>query len=144
MIRFIPAEQTLALRSLVLRNGLAEQECLFDHDHLPSTFHLGYFDDTNTLRCVLTCMREKHGKLAKEAYRLRGMATHPEARRKGYAKALLNAAIAHLKLQLEVEYLWFNARTVAFPFYESLGFEFMSDEFDIPGIGPHREMFKYL
>ncbi len=144
MIRFITAEQTLPLRSLVLRNGLPEAECLFDHDKLPTTFHLGYIDEMGEIVCVLTCMKENHGKLPKDAYRLRGMATHPDSRRKGFAAELLNAAITHLKTQLEVDYLWFNARTNAFLFYEALGFEFMSDEFDIPGIGPHREMFKLL
>lgn len=144
MIRFITPEQTLPLRSLVLRDGLPEKECLFDHDMLPTTFHLGYFDEIGDLMCVLTCMKENHGKLPKDAYRLRGMATHPDARRKGYAKDLLTAAIEHIKTQLEIDYLWFNARTIAFPFYEALGFEFMSDEFEIPGIGPHREMFKMI
>lgn len=144
MIRFISAEQTLPLRSLVLRNGLPEAECMFDHDTLPTTFHLGYYIEENELTCILTCMKENHGKLAKDAYRLRGMATHPAHRRKGYAAELLNACISHLQNQLNIEYLWFNARTIAFPFYEALGFEFISDEFDIPGIGTHREMFKYI
>ena len=144
MIRFITAEQTLPLRSLVLRNGLPEEECIFDHDTVESTFHLGYFDESGELTCILTCMKDNHGKLPKSAYRLRGMATHPDHRRKGYAAELLEAAIAHVNKQLGIEYLWFNARTIALPFYESLGFEYMSEEFDIPGIGPHREMFKYL
>src|SRR5690606_40190044 len=105
MIRFIRPEQTLPLRSLVLRNGLPEEQCLFEHDLLPSTFHLGYFDDNNQLVCILTCMKEDHGKLPKPAYRLRGMATHPDHRRKGYAAELLNAAIDHLKKQLDIDYL---------------------------------------
>ena len=144
MIRFISAEQTLPLRSLVLRNGFPEAECMFDHDTLPTTFHLGYYNEEIELTCILTCMKENHGKLPKDAYRLRGMATHPDHRRKGYAAELLNACISHLQNQLGIAYLWFNARTIAFPFYEALGFEFMSDEFDIAGIGPHREMFKYI
>ncbi|WP_164108037.1 MULTISPECIES: GNAT family N-acetyltransferase [Sphingobacterium] len=143
MIRFITAEQTLPLRSQVLRNGLAESKCIFDHDLYPSTFHMGYFED-NQLVSILTCMQENHGKLPKSAYRLRGMATAPNSRRKGYSAQLLLAAMEHLKDQLHIDYLWFNARAIAFPFYESLGFEFMSDEFEIPEIGLHREMFKLL
>lgn len=143
MIRFIEAKDTLPLRSLVLRNGLAESECFFEQDKFTDTFHLGYYDE-NQLLCILTCQKENHGKLPKEAYRLRGMATHPDFLRKGYARITLTAAIEHLKTQLHADYLWFNARKIAFPFYESMGFEFMSDEFDIPGIGPHKEMFKLL
>lgn len=145
MIRFISAQETLPLRSLVLRDGLPEEQCLFDHDTIPSTLHMGYFTEDGQLTCILTLMKENHGKLPnKPSYRLRGMATHPDHLRKGHAKALLSAAINYLKDQLQIDYLWFNARTIAFPFYESMGFEFMSDEFDIPGIGPHKEMFKML
>ena len=144
MIRFITAEETLPLRSIVLRNGLPLDQCLGPHDLLPTTFHLGYYSEQNELVCILTCMKENHGKLPKDAYRLRGMATHPDYRRKGYAADLLVAAIAHLSSQLQVEYLWFNARKIAFPFYEALGFEYMSDEFEMPEIGTHREIFKML
>lgn len=144
MIRFITTEQTIPLRALVLRQGLPIEESYFVGDNLPTSFHLGYFTADNELACILSCVKENHGKLPKDAYRLRGMATHPDHQRKGYAAELLNACIDHLKQQLSIEYLWFNARKVAYPFYESLGFEFMSDEFDIPTAGPHCEMFKLL
>ncbi len=144
MIRFITAKETLPLRSLVLRNGLEEEKCCFEQDKEETTFHLGYFTGDGELVCILTCQKENHGKLPKEAYRLRGMATHPEHKRKGYAKQLLEEAQTYLKEQLHIDYLWFNAREVAFPFYEALGFEYMSDMFEIPGIGPHKEMFKML
>jgi predicted GNAT family N-acyltransferase len=29
-------------------------------------------------------------------------------------------------------------------FYKKLGFEVISDEFEVPGIGPHFNMIKYL
>jgi hypothetical protein len=40
----------------------------------------------------------------------------------------------------EIDYLWFNARRVAYDFYASLGALFISGEFEMPGIGPHRRM----
>lgn len=144
MIRFINSAQTIPLRAMVLREGLPLEESIFIGDDDPTTFHLGYYDDKEDLVCILTCVKENHGKLPKSAYRLRGMATHPAQRRKGYAAELLKACIEHLKNQIGVEYLWFNAQKRAFPFYESLGFEFMSDDFDIPTAGIHREMFKLL
>ncbi|MDQ6777225.1 MAG: hypothetical protein M3071_13635 [Actinomycetota bacterium] len=33
--------------------------------------------------------------------------------------------------------LWCNARTPARSLYERAGFDLISDEFDLPGIGPH-------
>ena len=144
MIRFISAKQTIPLRSGVLREGYPIEECYFDGDNDNTTFHLGYFTENEELVCILTCKKENHGKLPKQAYRLRGMATHPDYRRKGYGKELLNAATVHIKEELGIDYVWFNAQRGAFPFYESMGFEFMSDEFDIPTVGLHREMFKLL
>lgn len=144
MIRIISAQETLPLRSLVLRDGLPYAACMFDHDSLDTTIHLGNFTPDGELVCILTLMKDNHGKLPKDAYRLRGMATHPDHMRQGYASQLLEAAIDYVKTQLQVDYMWFNARTIAFPFYLAMGFEFMSDEFDIPGIGAHKEMFKLL
>lgn len=144
MIRFISAKDTLALRSSVLRNGAPLEDCYLDRDMEQSTFHLGYFTTEDMLVCILTCQQDKHGKLPGSSYRLRGMATHPEHVRKGYAKQLLEACMLHLQSQLAIDYLWFNAREVAFPFYESLGFEYMSDPFVLADIGVHKEMFKML
>lgn len=141
MIRFIKAEDTLAIRSQVLQKGKDPQLCLNPEDNNPDSFHLGYFDDQDKLVCILTIHKTSHPKLPHTGYRLRGMATLPEGRRKGYANQLLNAAIEHLKTQLHADYLWFNARKVAYAFYESMGFEYMSDEFEIADIGPHKEMF---
>jgi hypothetical protein len=51
MIRFISTEDTLALRSPVLRKGLAPELCRFDGDDDENTFHLGYFKD-DELICI--------------------------------------------------------------------------------------------
>ncbi len=141
MIRFIKTEDTLALRSAVLREGKAPELCTNPEDNKPDSFHLGYYNDDNQLVCVLSILKTNHPKLPHIGYRLRGMATHPDERGKGYAKELLNAAIEHIKTQLKGDYLWCNARKAAYSFYEKLGFEFMSDEFEIEGIGLHKEMF---
>jgi hypothetical protein len=37
----------------------------------------------------------------------------------------------------KVNYVWCNARKKAVPFYRNLGFEIISDEFEVPVIGPH-------
>lgn len=146
MILLISKEETLPLRSEVLRKGLAPSECYMPEDQNPDTFHLGYFTDEKSDKpvCILSCQKESHGKLPGIGYRLRGMATDPAHTRKGYAKALIEELQTQLKNEREADYLWFNAREIAFPFYEALGFEFMSDMFEIAGIGPHKEMFKML
>ena len=37
-------------------------------------------------------------------------------------------------------WLWCDAREVAFPFYERMGFKFVSEGYHVPEIGPHRMM----
>lgn len=141
MIRFIKVEVTLPLRSAVLQKGKAFELCINPEDLKPDSFHLGLYDDKNILQCVLTVHKTNHPKLPHEGYRLRGMATQPDARRKGYAKVLLGAAIEHIKTQLHGDYLWCIAREIAYPFYLEMGFEFFSDEFEYKDAGKHKEMY---
>lgn len=141
MIRFIKVEDTLPLRSAVLQKGKALELCINPEDSKPDSFHLGLYDDKNILQCVLTVHKTNHPKLPHEGYRLRGMATQPDARRKGYAKELLGAAIEHIKTQLHGDYLWCIAREIAYPFYLEMGFEFFSDEFEYKDAGKHKEMY---
>ncbi|MGM1430355.1 GNAT family N-acetyltransferase [Sphingobacterium lactis] len=141
MIRFIKTEDTLTLRSEVLQRGKAPALCENPEDSKPDSFHLGYFDETGALVSVLTIHQTNHPKLPHTGYRLRGMATTPDARNKGIGQELLLAAIEHIKTQLHGDYLWCIAREVAYPFYDKLGFESMSDEFTYKDPGMHKEMY---
>ncbi|RQP14290.1 MAG: N-acetyltransferase [Parapedobacter sp.] len=141
MVRFITAEETLPLRSCVLRDGAPLSACHFQGDEDESTFHLGYTAGENTIVCILSCQRESLEDYEGVGYRLRGMATHPDWRGKGLGSNLLIVAIEHLTHALNADYLWCNARRVAYGFYLHLGFDFISEEFEIPLIGPHRVMY---
>lgn len=141
MIRFIQVEETLPLRSELLQKGKEPSLCINPEDLKPDSFHLGLYDEQNILQCVLTVHQTNHPKLPHTGYRLRGMATRLDARRKGYASELLAAAIEHIKTQLHGDYLWCIARAVAYPFYEHMGFEYMSDEFQYKDAGDHKEMY---
>ncbi|MDP3468815.1 MAG: GNAT family N-acetyltransferase [Daejeonella sp.] len=139
MIRFISTEGTLDIRSSVLREGMVPELCRFDGDDDEDTFHLGYYKDDE-----LICIGSFH-KQAKEAYegvgyQLRGMATLFDYHRKGIGNQLLNFAIVYLKGK-KVNYIWCNARINACRFYLGIGFEIISDEFEIEGVGPHRLMY---
>ncbi|MDO7743693.1 MAG: GNAT family N-acetyltransferase, partial [Pedobacter sp.] len=57
----------------------------------------------------------------------------------GYGAELINFAIAELKENHAV-YIWCNARSTAAGFYKKLGFKMISEEFEIPGVGPHFNM----
>ncbi|HZX58966.1 MAG TPA: GNAT family N-acetyltransferase [Mucilaginibacter sp.] len=140
MIRFIPVEDTLAIRNNILRGGkLTLDQCRFPGDEAEGTFHLGYFDNEK-LVCIATFHLQNHKKYPGKGYQLRGMATLDDYRGRGIGNQLVNFAIVYLRGQ-KVNYVWCNARKAALKFYIDLGFEVISDEFEVPVIGPHRILY---
>jgi GNAT superfamily N-acetyltransferase len=136
MIKFIAADDLLAIRNEVLREGkLALDECRFPTDQLTGAFHLGYYSGEE-LACIASFHPQNYGEFKGTGYQLRGMATLEKYRGRGFGNQLLNFAIVYLRGQ-KVNYLWCNARKKALPFYLNMGFEVISDEFEVPVIGPH-------
>ena len=142
MIKEITREQVLPLRSKVLRNGLDLEKCVFPTDDRAGIFHLGRFVN-DQLISIATFFPEDYPEKGEAGFRLRGMATDPDFAGKGYGADLINFAVKRLT-SANASYIWCNARKIAVGFYEKLGFEIISDEFDIPGIGPHFDMLKKM
>ena len=67
------------------------------------------------------------------------MATDPATRDRGLGSQVLAELIAHARAQ-GAELIWCNARVGALSLYERAGFVAEGEEFDEPGIGPHRRM----
>lgn len=139
----VSASELYALRNLVLRPGKPLHTTFYDKDHDIDTFHLAISIESKS-QCIATFYPEKMEDVySRKAYRLRGMATHPNFRRKGLGKDLMQSAFTHL-LQQQADLLWCKARLVAIPFYRSLGFQIIGEQYDIEGIGPHYTMYKLL
>jgi predicted GNAT family N-acyltransferase len=140
MVRFITVEDLLPLRGEVLRpNKKTLEECLFPTDKIAGAFHLGYYKNNEAV-CVASFHPQNHGEFAGTGYQLRGMATAEAYRGQGIGNQLLNFAMVYLRGQ-KVNYLWCNARKKAVPFYLNMGFEVISNEFEVPEIGPHHVMY---
>ncbi len=140
MIKFVAVEEILAVRNEVLREGkLNLDECRFPSDLNEGAFHLGNFEENLLVSIASFHPQNVEGHIGK-GYQLRGMATVPGFQGKGYGNRILNFAIIYLRGQ-QVDYLWCNARKKALNFYAGIGFEIISDEFDVPGIGPHHMMY---
>jgi predicted GNAT family N-acyltransferase len=134
-IRLISAEETHDIRHEILRKGQPRHTVVYKEDSMEGSFHLGAFVD-GKLVGITSLYPESHPDLNLNLHRLRGMATLPAVRGKGYGVQLVREA------EREVERrgspgIWCNARTSASGFYRKLGFEVVGDEFDMPGIGPH-------
>lgn len=138
MIKIVPAEFTLALRSKVLRNGSPKESCIFPTDDLDGAFHLAFYLDDKIVT-VASFFPNKHKNENGLGYQLRGMATDTPFLGRGYGKQLIAFAIDYLR-GLNANYIWCNARTTAVKFYQKLGFDLISDEFEIAGVGLHYEM----
>ncbi len=142
MIRFATLEEVLPVRIEVLRNGKLEPTAHHKEDALPDTFHVAFLENDQVIGIASfhpVNLKEYSGR----GYQLRGMAVKNFNQKKGIGKQILMFGEAELKKR-KVNYIWCNARKKAFPFYEKMGYEFISDIFEVPFIGPHKKMMKWL
>ena len=123
-----PAE-TRPLRRRVLRPHESLEE-LASHEP-PGVHAVGAFDGGELIAVGFVCPDGEPGE-----WRVRGMATLPAFRGRGAGAAILAGLIDHARAQGATR-VWCNARTPALSLYARAGFEPESEEFDIPGIGPH-------
>jgi GNAT superfamily N-acetyltransferase len=137
VVRAVTAAETRALRQEVLRPRRPAADSIYPHDEDASTLHLGAYLDGGVVGIASLYREDRPGGDRKLAgWRLRGMASAPDARGRGVGRALLQACVDHVAASGGGE-LWCNARTPASGFYARAGFEVVSQPFDIPGIGPH-------
>jgi GNAT superfamily N-acetyltransferase len=131
-VREISLAQTRPLRHTVLRphetvESLAAREPA-------NAFAVGAFDRGALIAVGLVAPDGEPG-----AWRVRGMATDPGARGNGAGSAVLDALLRHA-LAHGASRVWCNARTPARSLYEHAGFRAISDEVELPEIGPHLVM----
>lgn len=143
-VQTITAEQTIDLRSRILRPGQSLDICRYSEDQFPTTFHLGIIEN-NRVICNGTFIQQGHVHFpnANRPYRLRGMAADQNFQGRGLGSCLLTEALIQLKKK-DCDLIWFNARVSAEGFYEKLGFQKIEEIFDIPTVGPHKVMFQWL
>ena len=136
MVSYICSEDTLLLRSCVLRNGMPLDQCVFPTDD--QGFHLGIVINGRVI-CIGSFYREDLLGNVDVGFKLRGMATDPEFAGCGYGREMINFAKKEL-LAANASYIWCNARSSAAGFYKNLGFDVISNEFELNGIGMHINM----
>lgn len=143
----IDAQATYAIRHQILRPSEPIEACAYPGDFDDETFHLGTYAGAHAkekLVGIASYYLESHKAFQDQVqFRLRGMATLPEARGQGFGAALIDSAVSILK-QNQATLLWCNARLSAVPFYKKLGFEIHGDLFEIANIGPHYVMYKRI
>jgi GNAT superfamily N-acetyltransferase len=142
-IKEISPLETYPVRHTVLREGRPIEDCRFDGDDLPTTFHLGLFYE-DILVGVASFMENNHEFFSDEyQYQLRGMAVLKSHQGKQLGDILFQHGEKLLK-DKNVSLLWFNAREIAVNFYRRNGSEIIGEPFEIKGIGTHYVMFKKI
>ncbi|MBC8753490.1 GNAT family N-acetyltransferase [Kordia sp. YSTF-M3] len=141
IIKEITAKTAYNVRHPVLREGKPIDSCRFDGDDLPTTFHLGYYIDTQLVG-VVTLLEKAHPQFTSEnPFQLRGMAVLTNFQKRGIGDALVKKA-EEMILARGGTAMWMNAREIAVRFYEKLGYEKYGEPFTIPKIGLHFIMVK--
>lgn len=131
------------IRHLVLRPHQRPEDLVYAGDDAADALHLGAFEDGRLVGIASVSREPPPGADDPGAWRVRGMATLPEARGRGIGGRLLEACIEHARLR-GASLVWCNGRIRATPFYERHGFHVVRGPFDVPGIGPHDELHRSL
>ncbi|MGZ8599242.1 MAG: GNAT family N-acetyltransferase [Actinomycetota bacterium] len=142
-IRPAALEGIREIRHLVLRPHQRPEDLVYDGDAAPDSLHLGAFEDGRLVAIASVSRQPPPGSDDPAAWRLRGMATLPEARGRGIGARLLEGCVAHVRSQ-GGSLVWCNGRIGATPFYVRHGFEIERGPFDLPGLGPHHELRRVL
>ena len=146
-IRAVAPEETLLLRSSLLRPGQPIEASVYPGDDAATTQHWGALVQPELVAIAsrypepLPASAAQVAPATSSCWRLRGMAVNPRFQGQGYGRQLLKHCLRAVAQQ-GGEVLWCNARSAAVGFYRAAGFETVGEEFSIPGIGPHYVMWR--
>jgi GNAT superfamily N-acetyltransferase len=142
-LRQIDLDAARRLRHQLLRPGRPADELVFPGDDEPDSLHLGAFEEERLVGIATVIREPPPGEGGDRAWRVRGMATLPEVRGRGYGGLLLERCVEHA-VNHGGAVLWCNARAGAVGFYRRFGFVTQGDVFDIPDLGDHYLMSRTL
>jgi GNAT superfamily N-acetyltransferase len=143
IIKEITTQDTFLVRNLVLRAGKPVETCFFDGDNLEQTKHFGYFHNRKIVGVVSVYKNKNTIFKSPNQYQIRGMAILEDFQESGYGKLLVKHCEDYLS-SIDANLIWFNAREIAVPFYEKLGYTKNGFPFAITDVGIHFLMFKNL
>jgi GNAT superfamily N-acetyltransferase len=143
IVEIVEAHAVRPLRHAVLRPGRAEEESAYGADDLPETAHVAARGPLGEVVSVGTVLREappwEPGRA--DGWRVRGMATRADARRRGLGRLVLDGLLEHVAAH-GGGLVWCNARVPAQQLYARAGFVTRGGVFELPDIGPHLLMWR--
>ena len=121
------------LRALILREAGPPESAVWPGDDDPRAGHYAVLGEDGAALAVGSVVVEGGG------WRVRGMATAPEARGRGLGAVVLAALLEHA-LEHGGGLVWCNARPRAESLYARAGFVAVGEPWVDPLTGPHRRM----
>jgi len=143
LIKIVNALDIRKIRHRNLRQGKPYSTTSYKRDEESKTFHLACIYNNKAISCATFYPEENKYFPNEKAYRLRGMATDIEYRKRGIGKKIMSRAVEEI-IKKKGTLLWCNARIIAIEFYKKIGFQIKGEEFDIPDIGKHYFMYKKI
>lgn len=130
--RAIPVALTYDLRDRVLNQG---KQAVKPGDDAPDTLHVAAYDEDGQIVGIASIYHEPPPDSDNpDAWRLRGMATLPAVRGRGYGAHALQHCIDHVAAQ-GGNLIWCNVRENAVGFYRHMGFQVHDTPYELPGHG---------
>ncbi len=125
------------LRMSVLRPHEPADRPMYEREDDPGTVHVAAIAEAGEPLAVGSAMSDPHPREPRDGdWRIRGMATRPDARGRGLGSLVL-AELERAAAEQDARRVWCNARSGARRFYERAGYAAEGEEYEIAGIGPH-------
>ena len=142
-IKIINSYELHDIRSKVLRNGLDPTMCTFEGDTRINSFHIGAFNNNKILGGVSLIKNncDENGEVG--CFQLRGLCVYNEFQNHGIGTKIIHK-IENIITEMNIKYVWMNARESAVKFYLKLGYTNSNKSKIIGNIGLHYMLYKYL
>jgi GNAT superfamily N-acetyltransferase len=136
VVRVATLDEVRGLQQAVLR---PDGPLPNDRPPPPGSIAVGAFEEGAVVgTCIVNPARwPGPGSVAQPTWQLRSMAVRADRRSAGIGRLVLDLAVATAREQ-GAETLWADARIAALPFYLGAGWTVVGEQWDKPGVGPHR------
>ena len=142
-IKIINSYELHDIRSKVLRNGLDPKMCTFEGDTRINSIHIGAFNNNKILGGVSLIKNICNENSEVDCFQLRGLCVYNEFQNYGIGTKIIHK-IENIISEMNINYVWMNARESAVKFYLNLGYTNSNKSKIIGNIGLHYMLYKYL
>ena len=142
-IKIINSYELHDIRSKVLRNELDPKMCTFEGDTRINSIHIGAFNNNKILGGVSLIKNNCNENNEVDCFQLRGLCVYNEFQNHGIGTKIIHK-IEKIISEMNIQYIWMNARESAVKFYLNLGYINSNKSMIIGNIGLHYMLYKYL